>query len=200
MKSCQYLTGLKLTLEAIERLPPESATSRLTFAQNIVDTLLARVRDLSTELRPVALDNLGLLPALDMLFTRYTAQTRIAVNFEHEALRNRYPPDIETGIYRIIQEALTNVARHAHIESVSIHFWEIGGYLLLYVTDTGRGFDPKQIGYSSSGLAGMRERVLALNGEIVIDSQPGHGTQISVSIPIPSCEESPQNDHPPTVS
>lgn len=185
----QYLTGLKLTLEAVTRLPQEAAASRLLFAQNIAETLLSRVRDLSVELRPVALDNLGLIPALGLLFSRYTSQTRVKVRFEHEALRERYQPDIETGIYRIIQEALTNVARHAKTQDVSVHLWEVGGYLLLYITDTGCGFDSSKSINTSNGLTGMRERILALGGELLITSKQDYGTQISASIPIPVYKE-----------
>lgn len=180
----QYLTGLKLTLEAIPRLPADAAALRLSFAQGIVENLLERVRDLAIELRPVALDTLGLIPALGLLFSHYTSQTAVQVMFYQESLQDRYAPEIESCLYRIIQEALTNVARHAQTDKVSVYIWQIEKFLILYITDDGKGFDATKTSLSSCGLNGMRERVLALGGEIKIDSTPNKGTSISVNIEV----------------
>jgi signal transduction histidine kinase len=132
------------------------------------------------------LDDLGLLPALVWLIERYTAQTGIKVQFEHSGIDRRFPPEIETAAFRLVQEALTNVARHAAVEQVTVRAWAQESTLGVQVADEGKGFSPDEaLGRAdSSGLIGMRERAAALGGTLTIDSEPGRGVRLTAELPI----------------
>ena len=134
-----------------------------------MDELLDVVRQLSFELRPAALDQLGLLPGLLGLFERYSKQTGVLVNFEHQGVNCRFAPEVETTAYRM-QEALTNVARHAGVNVVAVRAWATVDTLYLQIEDRGRGFDSEVALASplSSGLAGMQERLMLLDGHLTI--------------------------------
>ena len=111
---------------------------------------LKRVRDLSLDLRPAILDSLGLLPALQWHFERYTEQTQVQVDFDQSGLDRRFPSEIEIGAYRLIQEALANVARHADVREVTVRLVASEEALKLYVVDNGVGFDADEaIAYRS---------------------------------------------------
>jgi signal transduction histidine kinase len=155
-------------------------------ARDIVDELLERIRSMSFDLRPAALDELGLLPALLALLESYTQRTGVVVNFRHQGLEGRFEPEVESAAYRIVQEALTNVARHAGVGDVTVRAWSSADTLGLRVEDRGRGFDPKvtSVTSKSAGLSGMRERVLLLDGRLAIESGPSMGTQITAELPI----------------
>jgi signal transduction histidine kinase len=181
----QVLTGLKLTLEAGTHLPAAELPDSLGTALALVQELTARVRDLSLRLRPTMLDDLGLLPALLWLFGRYTAQTNVRVNFEHQGLERRLPPEVETAAYRVAQEALTNVARHAGVGEcgVALRLNDQGG-LHVQVEDRGTGFDPALARGASTGLSGMEERVALLGGTLRVKSAPGAGTRVEAELPV----------------
>ena len=181
----QTLTGLRLLLKPTQD-PGPRLKSTLDQAQALVDELLARVRGLSFDLRPAILDQLGLLPSLLTLFERYTEQTGVVVNFKHNQLEGRFEPEVETASYRIVQEALTNAARHARVGAVVVRVWVSTGLLGLQIEDQGVGFEPEPAlaAPRSSGLAGMRERVLLHKGKFTIDSRPGGPTQITAEIPV----------------
>jgi signal transduction histidine kinase len=184
----QSLTALRLSLEMCEQLPPEASAARLRDARRRVDELVGRVRELSLNLRPAMLDDLGLLPALLWHFDRYTAQTGIAVVFKHSGLEGRrFASELETAAYRITQEALTNVARHARVREATVRLWTQSGSLCVQIEDHGTGFDPKAVlrAGHSSGLSGMRERASLLGGRLVLDSIPGVGTHLTVEFPLP---------------
>jgi signal transduction histidine kinase len=174
----QQLTGLKLRLEAL--------TGRdVADLRRLVADLLGRVRALSLDLRPPALDDLGLVPALRGLVERYRAQTHIEVDFEHEALEDRLGIDRETAAFRIVQEALTNVARHGQTRKAEVRVWREDGMLNLSVIDHGRGFDPHMLAEAGSrGLHGMRERALALGGRVSVESMAGKGVRVLARIPL----------------
>ncbi len=180
----QVLTGLKLTLEMSERGSGQSAARHREGARTLVNDLLSRVRELSLDLRPAMLDDLGLLPALLWHFERYTSQTGIRVRFEHAGIEQRFVPEVETAAYRIAQEALTNVARHAGVSSVEVRIWTDSEALCVQVEDRGRGFDPGAQAGASSGLAGMRERAVLLGGDLTVDSAPAAGTRVTAAIPV----------------
>jgi PAS domain S-box-containing protein len=183
----QALTGLKLTLGMSTYLGAGAADSRLSYAQTLANDLIARVRDLSLALRPAMLDDLGLLPALLWLFERYSAQTNVDVDCKHVGLEGRrFGAAVETAAFRIVQEALTNVARHARVPSVTVRLWSGPDRLGVQIEDYGIGFDPQATPAASSGLAGMRERASALGGQLTIDSAPGSGTRIMVEWPLNS--------------
>jgi PAS domain S-box-containing protein len=182
----QLLTGLRLLLSSNGNGSADALEIRFEQAQTIVDNLLARVRRLSFDLRPADLDQFGLLPALLALFERYTAQTGVLVNFKHQGVERRFASQVETGAYRVVQEALTNAARHAGVAVVTVRFWSDVDNLNLQVEDRGGGFDPEVVlkPPRSSGLIGMQERVLLLGGRITIESSPGAGTTITAELPL----------------
>jgi PAS domain S-box-containing protein len=176
----QLLTGLKLTLEISTRVPPEEFGFSLDQARSLVNDLMARVRNLSLDLRPAMLDDLGLLSALLWHIEHYTAQTHVRVNFKHSGLEDRrFAPEVETAGYRLVQEALTNVARHANVQEATVRVWTNHRMLSIEIEDFGEGFDPEAVLASeTSGLAGMRERATLLGGRLKIKSRVGGGTQL----------------------
>jgi PAS domain S-box-containing protein len=187
----QELTGLSLVLKSSLALPPEDARASLQEAQTLVKDLLSRVRDLSLRWRPTMLDDLGLLPALLWLIDRYGAQSRIQVHFEHEGLERRFPPPVETAAYRIVQEALTNVARHAQVDRVALRVWLGLDVLCLQIEDSGKGFDPRLQGQNpaSGGISGMQERARLLGGRLALESAPGRGTRLTAELPVRNPED-----------
>ena len=141
---------------------------------------------MSLDLRPAMLDDLGLLAALLWHFERYTAQTAIKVNFRHAALaEKRFSPELETAAYRIVQEALTNAARHSGAKEVDVYIHAGPKALVIQVEDNGAGFDVNKAlaSRSSSGLTGMQERAALISGEFVLSSNPGRGTQLRAELP-----------------
>jgi PAS domain S-box-containing protein len=181
----QALTGLKICLEAGHYLPPDVAKRRLDEAWNIANQLIGQVRDLSLELRPAMLDDLGLFAALRWHFRRYTTQTGVKVTFHEEALDRRFSGEVETAAYRILQEALTNVARYAKVDEVSVKLWTDPATLYLEVSDSGVGFDPSALKKGgSNGLTGMQERAALLGGRLKIKSARGKGTVLVVELPL----------------
>jgi signal transduction histidine kinase len=182
----QILTSLRLILKPTADLTTNAATAGFEKARALVDELLETVRQLSFDLRPAALDQLGLLAGLLALFDRYTKQTGVLVNFKHQGVNGRFAPEVETTAYRIVQEALTNVARHAAAASVSVTVWTTVDMLSAQIEDRGRGFDAEDAlaRVRSSGLPGMQERVTLLGGLLTIESRPGAGTQITAALPL----------------
>jgi signal transduction histidine kinase len=165
---------------------PDAYKKRFEQARDLIDDLIGRVRGLSFDLRPADLDQLGLLAALLALFERYTAQTGVLVNFKHGGVERRFSSQVETGAYRTVQEALTNAARHAGVAGVSVRVWADADRLNLQIADRGCGFDVETVLKSprSSGLLGMRERIIMLGGNITVESSPGSGTTIAAELPV----------------
>jgi PAS domain S-box-containing protein len=183
----QNLTGLKLTLGAIPRLGEEGKERNLKLAMELTTELMGQVRAMSLDLRPGMLDDLGLLPALQWHLDRYTTQTGVCVEFEEEGLRDRrFNRASETAAYRIVQEALTNVARYADIKAARVRVRVVRDKLHLSIVDQGKGFEPEVIlaAGRSNGLAGMRERALLLGGTFGIQSSPGAGTRLMAELPL----------------
>jgi signal transduction histidine kinase len=141
----QMLTGLQLQLKLNGTLHMDVVRTKFEQARAIVDELLDKVRWLAFDLRPAALDQLGLLPALLTLFERYTNQTGVLVDLKHHGLERRFPPEVESTAYRIVQEALTNVARHAGVAGVTVRIWATVDMLSVQIEDRGRGFDPEVV-------------------------------------------------------
>ena len=182
----QDLTALMFVVDRLGGSPDGSNGDELAMAQDLIRGAAGKMRDLAMELRPAMLDHLGLLPALDWLVQRYGTQTQIRVTFDHEGLEGRLPPEVETAAFRIVQEALTNVARHAGADSASLAVSRSDNRLQIEVRDDGAGFeaDTASSPLSSVGLATMRDRAEVLDGEFAIESSPGHGTRVSVALPI----------------
>jgi len=181
----QLLTGLRLTLD-VPGPPSPALAERLGQAQALVQELLERIRALSLDLRPSILDDLGVLPALLDNIERYTSQTKIRVHLEHSGLDRRFAPETETGVYRIVQEALTNVARHGHVDEVTVRLWATDDVLGVQVEDHGAGFDPDAVlgAGRSGGLAGLRERAALLNGHLTVETHPGRGVRLTAEVPL----------------
>ena len=185
----QSLTVLKLMLDRVKRLPPEDTESTLTEAATLINSLMEQVRNLSLELRPGMLDDLGLLPTLLWHFDNYTSKTQIKVDFKHSGLQARFPPEVRVAAYRIVQESLTNVARHAGVSEINVTAWVDRNMLWLRIEDKGTGFDSAAASPGiSGGLFGMHERARSLEGEVTIDSSPGAGTTITARLPLSARE------------
>ena len=182
----QELTGLRLALEQIGRLPPAERDARLAVAHQATQELIARIRALSLDLRPAMLDDGGLLPALLWQLRRFHDRTGIAVDLRHQGLEQRLPPAVETVAYRVVQEALTNIARHAGIGRASIRLLAAPAQLLVQVRDSGRGFvlAAAMRAGRSGGLTGMQERVALLGGTMSIETALGEGTVLTVDLPL----------------
>ncbi len=178
----QILTGLKLTLEMSVRLPEGELRASLAGAQALVNELMARTRKLSLDLRPATLDHLGLLSALLRHLRHYTSQTQIPVNFLHDGLEGkRFAPELETAAFRIVQEALTNIARHAEAKKATVRIFVNENKLTVEIEDDGKGFEAEAAFavHQSSGLAGMRERALLLGGNFTVESALGGGSRLT---------------------
>lgn len=174
----QTLTGLNLLLTTRDE-------EDIQKAQEIASELMDKVQDMTLDLRPSLLDDLGLLPTLSWHFERFTNLTHIQVEFDHADFTHRFSPEIELTVYRIIQEALTNVARYANVMQIKVRLWLEANRIKIQVDDHGIGFDVQEaLSGNSSGLSGMKERVAWLGGSLEIDSTPGSGTTLRVTLPI----------------
>jgi PAS domain S-box-containing protein len=174
----QVLTGLNLLLGMSPQAPADTIETRLAEARALVEELMEKVDELSLDLRPAMLDDLGLLPALLWHFERYATQTGVRVSLEHSGMERRFATELETALYRVVQEALTNVARHAGVNEVTVRVWAEQVSLSVQVEDHGAGFDPQAdlVARGNSGLSGMYERAAFLGGELSVESAPGTGT------------------------
>ncbi len=184
----QSLTSLKLTLELIRRAPSASKRQeKLSEAGEMVAELMNRVRALSLDLRPAMLDDFGLFTALRWWFELFQMRTGIIVRCNHDLeCKDRFKPQVETAAFRIIQEALTNVARHASVWEAQVNLASADATLSIEVVDRGTGFDVTQVTCreaDSVGLSGMQERVRLLGGSMEILSTPGTGTRVLARIP-----------------
>jgi PAS domain S-box-containing protein len=183
----QQLTGLKLLIDMNAHQPGKPVRSSLSEAQEMLQHLMNVVRELSLSLRPAMLDDLGLLPALLWHLERYTTQTNVEVRFHHSGIEaQRFPTEVETAAFRIVQEALTNVARYAQVATAHVRLWRETTHLHLEVSDRGRGFDPYTAlaANRSSGLAGMSERASLLGGKFQVESAAGRGTRLTAVLPV----------------
>ena len=187
----QILTGLKLKLEMFERLPKEKAKTSLEEAQTLVNELITYTRELSLDLRPATLDHLGLLSSLIRHFRAYTSQTLVKVNFSQTGIEaKRFRPELETAAFRIVQEGLTNIARHSGAKEANVSIWANEEHLTIEIEDKGKGFDVETVlkQNRSIGLTGIRERVLLLDGDFRIESG-SEGTRLTAEL---NLEENPE--------
>jgi two-component system, NarL family, sensor histidine kinase DevS len=180
------LLGLKSLEDAVETDDGRAAVSSL---RDLVVSTLQSVRRLAVELRPTALDDFGLVPALERLATTVGEQADLVVDFEARLDDERLPPEAETAFYRIVQEALTNTVKHAGASRVSITFVRKEGSAVVVVEDDGQGFDPEATRPGALGLVGMRERVALVGGRLSVESEPGAGTTIAAEVPLPRSAE-----------
>jgi signal transduction histidine kinase len=190
----QALTAISMNLTAIEEeLPADCEPNigkRLQDAILLTDQTLELVRKLSLDLRPLMLDELGLVPALRSYVKQYARRVDTKINFECVGLEQRLSSDIETALFRIVQEALTNVARHANASQIHLHLRRKASSIITVIEDDGQGFDvadevnrSREVLGGGTGILGMRERVALLGGYFNIQSTPGEGTALSIEIP-----------------
>jgi len=153
--------------------------------RNVAAQTLDEIHNISMRLRPRLLDDIGLSAALEKLVSEWQTRYQIPVDLLLQCGSERMPTEIETAIYRIVQESLTNIARHADARSVSVLVEIRNGNLLAVIEDDGRGFDPAgKTGDGHLGLVGMRERAELLDGKLTIESSPESGTSVYVEIPL----------------
>jgi signal transduction histidine kinase len=146
--------------------------------------MLQDIRRLITDLRPTMLDDFGLVPTLRWLVQGFAQRHGIDVDIENVHLRTRLPLDVETVLYRAVQEALTNVSKHARAETVKISLERTEDRVMVTVQDNGVGFNHHRSVGRGLGLLGLRERLTALGGSLWIDSRRGEGTTLTLSIPL----------------
>jgi len=193
----QLLTGLKLLIAAEPEGPASGNGDSRPKVNGIVNELIARVRDLSMNLRPPMLDSVGLVPTLEWYFDRYTARTGVRVMFHHEIALARFSSVIEITAFRIIQEALTNAARHAGVDRITVEVRSDPEGLRLLIEDRGKGFDTQEaLARRSAGIIGMLERANLVGGHLTLESAVESGTRIAVELPSSSSEEYEQDEKP----
>ena len=178
----QSLTVLKLMVGRADRMAPEDMKPILKDVGALTAEIIKQVRSLSLSLRPGILDDLGLVAAMEWLFKQLQAQTDLQVHFEHNTISG-LAPDSNTVIYRITQEALTNIMRHAGVKEAWVCLISEEGKVSLVIEDHGRGFDASAASMST-GLSAMRERAALLGGNCTIESSPGGGTRVNIQLPL----------------
>jgi signal transduction histidine kinase len=179
----QALTSILLGLKGLEeRLPADDSRAAVAELRNLVVSTLQDVRRLAVELRPTVLDDFGLVAALERLTQSFAEQSKIRVDFQSTLPSQRLPEEVETALYRIVQESLTNVVKHAHAARVSVLLTRRNGSVAAVVEDDGRGFDPATVSDGGFGLVGMQERVTALGGRLKLESGEA-GTTVAAEIP-----------------
>jgi signal transduction histidine kinase len=185
------LTLLKLAAHKARQAPAEKVGEALAEIESISDEIYEEVRTLSYALKPDMLDELGLVEMLPAHFEQYTDRCGIKIDFQHKGLEKRLPAEIEITIFRIIQEALVNVARHANAGEVAVRLVCRGGAVYLEIEDDGRGFDPSGIDQPSSGISDMQDRAYLVGGVVTVDSSPGAGTRVSCQLPLTASGPAP---------
>jgi signal transduction histidine kinase len=190
-ETLQELASLRLLLSGARRSgDPARLREAVDDALEIVTTGVANLRALITDLRPAALDEIGLAAALESLAERASNQLDVEVSldvdlaYERGDEPQRLPVEIESVAYRVVQEALTNVSKHAGAEQAEVRVREAGGTVEIRVADTGCGFAPGERG-KGFGLVGMQERVALVHGDLELRSAPGQGTTVTARIPVP---------------
>jgi signal transduction histidine kinase len=182
----QALSSILLGLKALdEKVESDGVREGVAVVRDLVVATLQDVRRLAVELRPKVLDDFGLVPALERLARTFGDQTGIGVRFEPGFADERLPSEVETALYRIVQEALTNIVKHAHAHNISIVLVRKPGSVMAVVEDDGLGFEPSLTRDGGFGLEGMRERVGLLEGRLEIESVGGVGTTIVAEVPVP---------------
>lgn len=179
----QDLTAMKFELSYIAKKSTDYALADKTLALiELTNKMLDTIRRIATDLRPTVLDNIGLGAALDWLIMGFESKTNITTYYENN-ISSKIPKRIETEIYRIVQEALTNIRRHSHADEVNISLNESENYFEIMVSDNGKGFNNSDTNHSL-GLLGMKERARNINAGLEIISKLGNGTTIKLKVSI----------------
>jgi PAS domain S-box-containing protein len=184
----QQLTGLKMDVSWLgKKIPGENKTihEKINGMISLIDDTVKTVRRISSELRPGILDDLGLIDALDWQSNEFEKRTGIRCKFHSAFSEKQFKKNLSTGVFRIYQEALTNVARHAEATEIDASLEQYNGNLILKVHDNGKGFDEAAIANKNTlGLTGMKERASMFGGMIIIESRMGRGTTVFLQVPL----------------
>jgi signal transduction histidine kinase len=188
----QALTSILLGLRSIRAAADEEAAAEAESAvRELVVQALQDVRALAVELRPSALDDFGLVAALERLAGTFGERSGIETHVEAHIGDARLPAELETALYRLVQEALTNIVKHAGAARVSIVVARHGGVVNAVVEDDGHGFDRADVREGALGLVGMNERLSLLGGSVRVESSPGHGTTVTATLPLDGATAAP---------
>jgi signal transduction histidine kinase len=180
----QALTSILLGLKPLEEaLSDHPARAALAELREHVVAAMQDVRRLAVQLRPAVLDDFGLVAALERLTETFAEQTGIRVDFHSALGEKRLPGEVETALYRVVQESLTNIVKHASARRVSISVARRDSSVAAVIEDDGDGFDPRVVREGGVGLLGMRERLALLDGRVEIESRPGAGTTLVAEVP-----------------
>lgn len=185
----QALTAIKINLQVGQLFQQQTAGELNAENIRIVDEALQQMRRLSYALRPSMLDDLGLVPALRWMGEQTAARSELQVEFDPGLSQPRLAPEIEIAVFRVAQEALTNIVRHAQARHVKMSLRSDGVKLVLCVQDDGRGFDPaavraRALAGGSLGMLGMEERAMLIGGQLLIESAPGQGSTLCLHCPV----------------
>ncbi len=188
--------GLALARKDHPKLAPRLA-EEIDESIRTADKIIADVRRISAGLRPESIDKIGLLPVLEDEIRRLSSRSGVAITLDSAGLEERLPSALEIAVYRIVQEALTNVIKHASSKSAQITIRRGEAGIVVTIRDDGRGFPPERGKTGGLGLLGIRERVAAEGGSLRIESSPGEGTSLCVTIPLRPEETGNRNDVQP---
>jgi signal transduction histidine kinase len=181
----QALSSILLGLKALEeKVDSDDARKAVSDVRELVVATLHDVRRLAVELRPKVLDDFGLVPALERLTEAFGGQTGIGVRFESGLAAERLPAEVETALYRIVQESLTNIVKHSRARNVSVVLIRKPGAVAAVIEDDGQGFDTALVREAGFGLVGMRERVGLLDGRLLVESGEGAGATLVAEVPL----------------
>jgi signal transduction histidine kinase len=181
----QALTSILLGLKPLEEaLADHPARADLARLREQVVSALQDVRRLAVELRPAVLDDFGLVPALERLTDAFAEQSDVRIDFHSALGEKRLPSEVETTLYRVVQESLTNIVKHANAQHVSVSIARRASTAAAVIEDDGDGFDPRAVHEEGVGLLGMRERLSFVDGRLEIESRPGSGTTIVAEVPL----------------
>jgi signal transduction histidine kinase len=180
----QALTSILLGLRSIEDAKPDQISDRVAGLRGLVTEALQDVRRLAVDLRPSTLDDFGVVTAIQRLCSDVAAKSGISIDFHATREGDRMSREVESCLYRVVQEGLTNVIKHAAAGNVSVLLAPGERDLTLIVEDDGVGFDPATVDGARLGLVGMRERVALVDGSLTVESAPGGGTTLRVTVPL----------------
>jgi two-component system sensor histidine kinase UhpB len=193
----QLLTGFKIDLAWLEKkmaaqpeTPREALLEKVHAMTSVLGNMVLCVRRISAELRPGVLDDLGLAAAVEWQTKDFQRRTGIKATVKAELSEQPLPREIATALFRVLQESLTNVARHAEAKNVRVKLAEQEGRVVLQIKDDGRGITEEELAKPGAfGLMGMRERILPFHGRCEIQGQPGRGTTVSIAVPLDAPKE-----------
>ena len=184
----QQLTGLKMDLSWISKRldnpAAEQARQKLRSTMSLLDETIQTVRRIATDLRPSILDDLGLIAAIEWQSQEFEKRAGIRTVFQSTIPEMDFPPDIAIGMFRICQESLTNVARHASASAVSITLDPADGGVCMAISDDGKGLDPRSRDRKTLGLVGMKERALMMGGRLEMGNGETKGFRLAVTVPL----------------